>query len=426
MSSPLEKLFNQVRQRTESPIAYSGISPFALTELSALSMETARNSIEALVRARARQQHPDVREGKEDGIREISPYFSLFKDTQAFERAIRLHVDERQWLYSEHQKALQDIKNADSKAASIGRKFAQSLSSATEDRIQLRSGEYTLVVLPDRALKDLIHNPSESDLRAAGGLQEEEEISFVDIPERDRRRLYAEALKEFAAEIEDEQVKHADLQMIAQHRDLTRSYKATQRRTTSPSAASEEIIRKYDKLHEKFCEKAPRSEELSLKLQEYAVQAFIEENRWSKSNNQKRTKAEEFDHKSAEEAIDLKLRIPHMERIRVYDGETTDLGTKTRHVIGVLDILLELDVNQFEASRFFKEATTTRGSSPSRLLSHFSDVNFALSAQYVIEDAPTADPSSTMYLITAEHRDDGDTRIFIEGQVYGIIPGDIK
>lgn len=424
MSNRLENRFKQVRQQAESPIAYSGISPFALTELSALSMDTARKSIEALVRARARQQHPDVSEGKEDGIRELSPYFSLFKDTRAFEGAIRLHIGERQGLHSEYLKALSDIKNKNWEATSIVTRFAQSLSPPTEDRIQLRSGDYTLVVLPEQALQDLIHNPSESDLRSAGLLQDEEELTFDTMPELDRARFYAEALKEFASEIEEDQVKYADLQMIAVHRDLTKRYKATQRRTTSPSAASEEIIRKYEKLHEKFCKRAPLSEALSLQLQEYAVRAFIEENRWSPSNNQKRHQVEDFDLQAAEDAVDLRLRIPHMKRIHVHSGETTNLPTGKRHVIGVLDIPQDLDEQAFQTSRFFTEATTTQGSSPSRLLAHFSDIHFDLSSQYVIEGDPVAHPSSTMYLITVEHREDGNTRVFIEGQVYGIIRGD--
>jgi hypothetical protein len=182
-------------------------------------------------------------------------------------------------------------------------------------------------------------------------------------------------------------------------------------------------VNKYEALHDKYVRKAPISDELNDKLHAYVVHAFIEESRWAPSSKSKLSPLEQGELEAADKAFDLNLMIPHMQRICVRNGNTSDLGVSGRHVVGVLEFVQDLDRNDFTSSRFFAEASSSRGSDPKRLLPYIDTMRYHLPQHYITEHTPTGHPSSSMFLITAEHKAAGDIRLFVEGQIYGIIPG---
>lgn len=424
MSERLQKRFAQARQNTESPIAYSGISPFALSELAQLDTSVARSCIEALVRTRALQAHPDVAQGQEDTIRELSPYFSLFKNTSLFTNAIKLHVTERTGIVAEHDQACREISEASRSSALVSERFARSFAEHLQDSTHLLRGEHTLVVLPHKALADLIHNPSKAEARAARGASGDS-ISFRNIPERDRNRLFAEARKDLSAEIEEEQVRYADKQMIDLHAELDRKYRTLISSDAPRNSRNAAIMKSYEELHDRYSNEAPLSKELLNKLHNYVVNAYKHEVKWSTDTSSiDESKEYEQDLEETQKALDLRLLIPRMERIIVRGGRTSVGPSAERSVIGVLDLHHELDHSDFTSSQFYKDASGSKGGEPRGLKPFFASLCTDLPAEYLIERSPKSHPSSPIYLVTAEYRAHGDVRLYVEGQVFGIVRAD--
>jgi hypothetical protein len=421
MSDRLQNRFKQARQSSESPIAYSGISPFALSELAQLDVSIPRSCIEGLVRARARQAHPDVAAGQEDSIRELSPYFALFKNKTLFENAITLHRAEREGLISEYESAKRNLGHQTSLLTRVSERFAAAHVHEVQDRLPLLSGKYTLVVLPDRALKDLMHNPTPEELSVA--LQGRgASSSFDEIPELDRNRLLSEAHEKFRADIEEEQNIYADARMKSKHTALYRKYHALIESEAPRNARNAPTMKSYEDLHGRYSSEAPLSKKLSKLICEDVIKAYKSEIEWSTDSSAiEQAKAEERDLEETERLLDLKLLVPRMEHISVWDDQAMGPSRTARCVIGALEFPHALDHRDFTSSQFFKDATGTHGADPRGLLAHFSRMKSHLSAEYLINQSPSSHPFSPAYLITAEYGVNGKVKLYVEGQIYGMI-----
>ena len=101
----------------------------------------------------------------------------------------------------------------------------------------------------------------------------------------------------------------------------------------------------------------------------------------------------------------------------VTQGETRSLSPSRRAIIGAIEIT---EVQR--SSQFFRRATSSSGFSVRDPRSTEQKISLELPREYITSKDPKVS-ESVLYLVTAEYGNDGETKLFIEGKIYGIIPG---
>lgn len=408
------------QQQVLSPIDYSCISPFTLDSLSKLSMPVAQEALEHLVRCRARQTHSDVSPGREQEIRELSPTFALLRDSALLKKSMASYTHEWGGFIREHSAAQRSIEQSILRSGSIRDKFSQLCNPAPPIDVPITRGSWWISLLPEAAVKQIVNDPAPGDLEIATRLVTIETIE--DVPTKDQARLRKEALssKEIIAKIEGICVEYADKKMKLEQPDLYAKYRRAVN-IEKPSPTQRKIITQYESLHDKCANQAKKTDEVQAVISDYILNSYRSERLWSLDDK----KIEEAfwaqedlrSQEASQRSEDMHFIRPHMIRAPFYNGRNSTLGKNERSIVGVVI----LDAEQ-ENTKFFKGATGPYGCDPNLLLPYMSDLSFHLPPSYSVESTLERYPQFRRYLVTVGYSGSHQSRVYIEGQIFGVSP----
>jgi hypothetical protein len=269
--SRFEDRFHKLRQTADSPIAYAGVGPELLSQL---SVSVAKEVVEAMVRTRARYSHSDVVEGREEEIRALSPYFALLKDTTQFEQARQTFIAERRGALEESKTAIDLVQQARRAEQQSRERFRREIASPQGSEIEIRdhvcassplsSGKWEFDILTPAGKRELYESSSRK--RVTTRLDPSDVRRFTEIPEEDRDWALIEASENLRDQLLEHRECYAIEQMERKHPEITRRAESDH--------ASPSDVHTYNHLCARFASNAPLSKELKESLKAEAVRVY--------------------------------------------------------------------------------------------------------------------------------------------------------
>jgi len=404
----LEDRFNKLRQAPESPIAYAGVDAELLSQL---STTTSKEVVEAMVRARAQRSHSDVVAGREEEIRELSPYFAILKDGAKFEKARQELIAERSGSLQERRETIGDLVDAVNAESSARRQFFEAISAPSGETIRiagnicvavpLNVGTWEFDILTSAAKKRLFNGPSSQKLYAES--DPSDVTTFKEIPEEVRQWALTEAAENLKHELLVERENYATKMVAKKYPEL-----AARVNVDNPTR---EDLRAYEHHCGKYQRNAPVSRAFEKELKAEAVRVY-------------QTAGETFSSKdSSSKAAYLELSMPlisqHLTTVRSTEGALEgERGGRT--VLGVLYATPFVQREKEAPPTATLEARAESGqyTMATDLRPVQSYLMRSLPVDIIASGHPEKEPYEHYWLISTGEDKSGKMRVWLEGRIF--------
>ena len=411
MSSRFENRFKAVRQQSESPLAFSGVTPEILSEL---SMDDARSLIEALIRKRAQFTHSDVIEGREEESRSLSPYFKVLRDPKQAEAAIKTFIAEKQGQSEQLRSEIDKFESASLRELVFRQKISAVVTDTSpncqkHDRLNPFIGLWDMVVLTPEAQDKLLSDPSAEQINLLSS--QKPALSYNEIPVDQRDLLFIDALQSFEIEIEQERVDHAQQVMNEKYPRLAGIYDGTIKVAKSKL---DDFEKQYEKLARAISAQAPLSDKLIRKVEEEVITIF--NGSLSYGEPPLPALADHMD------TIDLVIISQALQPLRVENSRIkSKIHNIHRSILGFLT-LGEEGIRGTDREKIFTAASRGEGITAKEFLPLYQNLITSIPDGIINEGPINREPETQCWLITLSIGKDGHSAIRVEGQLYAAKP----